>query len=146
MPIKDPVCGMEIEPEAAFATRQYKRQTFYFCSNNCVQQFDADPTRYAALVSATTGIPALTDGTHPARIALPIAGRPAQVGRPGPGTSHQRRAWREQDQRQRERGAVFVDYDPSRANVADLLEAMRSAGFTPDGQTLRLMSIDFQNR
>ena len=47
MPVKDPVCGMEIEPEAAFATRQYKGQTVYFCSANCVQQFEADPARYA---------------------------------------------------------------------------------------------------
>lgn len=137
MPVKDPVCGMEIEPEAAFATRQYKRQTFYFCSDNCVQQFDTDPTRYAASVSATTGIPALTDGTHPARIALPIAGL-HKSGGPAleraisavPGVSKTSVNVKE--------GRVFVDYDPSRANVADLLEAMRSAGFTPNGQTLRL--------
>jgi Cu+-exporting ATPase len=33
---------------------------------------------------------------------------------------------------------IFVDYDPTRATVADLLEAVRAAGFTLDGQTARL--------
>jgi len=137
MPVKDPVCGMEIEPEAAFATRQYKGQTVYFCSANCLQQFEADPTRYAAPASATTGIPAPTAGSGPARIALPIAGL-QKSGGPAlaraisavPGVSKASVNVKE--------GRVFVDYDPSRANVADLLEAVRSAGFTPDGQTLRL--------
>ncbi|MCL4294433.1 MAG: heavy metal translocating P-type ATPase [Anaerolineae bacterium] len=137
MPVKDPVCGMEIEPEAAFTTRPYKGQTFYFCSDNCVRQFDADPARYASPVSATTGVSALTDGAHPARIALPVAGL-HKSGGPAlarainavPGVSKTNVNVKE--------GRVFVDYDPSRANVADLLEAVRSAGFTPDGQTLRL--------
>lgn len=57
MPVKDPVCGMEIEPQAAFAARQSKGQTYYFCSENCVKQFDATPEKYAAAVpSATTGV------------------------------------------------------------------------------------------
>jgi copper chaperone CopZ/YHS domain-containing protein len=128
---------MEIELEAAFATRQYKGQTVYFCSANCVQQFDAAPARYAAPASATTGIPAPTAGSGPARIALPIAGL-QKSGGPAleraisavPGVSKTSVNVKE--------GRAFVDYDPSRANVADLLEAMRSAGFTPDGQTLRL--------
>ncbi|MCQ3973431.1 MAG: heavy metal translocating P-type ATPase [Anaerolineae bacterium] len=137
MPVKDPVCGMEIEPEVAFATRPYKGQAFYFCSDNCVRQFDADPARYAAPVSATTGVPALRDGAHPARITLPIAGL-HKSGGPAlarainavPGVSKTSVNVKE--------GRVFVDYDPSRANVADLLEVVRSAGFTPDGQSLRL--------
>ncbi len=41
--VKDPVCGMEIEPPSAFATREHMGQTFYFCSQSCVEKFDADP-------------------------------------------------------------------------------------------------------
>jgi len=135
MSVKDPVCGMEIEPPAALATRQYQGQTFYFCSANCVKQFDANPARFAAPVSATTGIP--TNGTGPVRISLTVSGL-QKSGGPAleravaavPGVSRATVKVKE--------GRIFVDYDPGRATVADLLEAVRGAGFMPSGQTLRL--------
>jgi Cu+-exporting ATPase len=43
---KDPVCGMMIDPQTAFATREHEGQTFYFCSQDCVNKFDADPHKY----------------------------------------------------------------------------------------------------
>ena len=43
---KDPVCKMEVEAGSAAATREYKGQTFYFCSAGCAKNFDADPARY----------------------------------------------------------------------------------------------------
>ena len=46
MKVKDPVCGMEIESEKAFATREHEGRTFYFCSQDCVSKFDADPHKY----------------------------------------------------------------------------------------------------
>jgi len=135
MSVKDPVCGMEIESQSAFATRQYKGQTLYFCSDNCVKQFDADPAQYATPASATTGIP--THRSGPTRIALPVSGL-HKSGGPAleralsaiPGVSKASANLKE--------GRVFVDYDPTRAAVADLLDAVRAAGFTPSGQSLRL--------
>lgn len=44
--VKDPVCGMDIDSETAFATREHAGRTFYFCSQSCVEKFDADPHRY----------------------------------------------------------------------------------------------------
>ncbi|HZQ08831.1 MAG TPA: YHS domain-containing protein [Anaerolineae bacterium] len=44
--VKDPVCGMEIDPKDAYATREHAGKTFYFCSKSCVDQFDADPHKY----------------------------------------------------------------------------------------------------
>ena len=44
--VKDPVCGMEIDPKSAFATREHAGQTFYFCSKECVDQFDAHPHQF----------------------------------------------------------------------------------------------------
>ncbi len=49
--VRDPVCGMAIEPAQAFATRTLDEETLYFCSARCVQQFDREHTG-----SATTGI------------------------------------------------------------------------------------------
>ncbi len=45
--VKDPICGMEIEPEAAAARRSHMGHTFYFCSTQCADTFDADPHKYA---------------------------------------------------------------------------------------------------
>lgn len=44
--VKDPVCGMTIDPGTAFVTREHEGQTFYFCSQECVNKFDADPHKY----------------------------------------------------------------------------------------------------
>jgi YHS domain-containing protein len=44
---KDPVCGMEINPQQAAATSEYQGQTYYFCSAGCKQTFDANPQQYA---------------------------------------------------------------------------------------------------
>src|SRR6266571_3614728 len=49
--VQDPVCGITIDPAWAFATRRLAEETFYFCSQRCVQQFDREHTG-----SATTGV------------------------------------------------------------------------------------------
>lgn len=43
---RDPICGMTLERESEFATRQHGGQTFHFCSPACVEKFDTDPQRY----------------------------------------------------------------------------------------------------
>lgn len=44
--VKDPVCGMEIDPNEAAASEQYEGRTFYFCSAGCHDAFVKDPQRY----------------------------------------------------------------------------------------------------
>lgn len=44
--VKDPVCGMEIDSGQAAAQSQYEGQTYYFCSVECKQQFDANPREF----------------------------------------------------------------------------------------------------
>lgn len=46
--VKDPVCGMMIEPSRAAAQIEYKGTTYYFCSAGCKAKFDADPETYAS--------------------------------------------------------------------------------------------------
>ena len=43
---KDPVCGMDVTPETAEATFEYKGKTYYFCSPGCKRDFEKDPERY----------------------------------------------------------------------------------------------------
>ena len=44
--VKDPVCGMEIDPATAAGKSEYKGQTYYFCSMGCKRDFDKDPEKY----------------------------------------------------------------------------------------------------
>jgi P-type Cu+ transporter len=46
--VKDPVCGMEIDPATAAGSEEYHGTTYYFCSQSCLDSFRADPQKYAA--------------------------------------------------------------------------------------------------
>lgn len=39
----DPICGMEVDPQAAEYKSVYKGKTYYFCSFDCKKQFDLEP-------------------------------------------------------------------------------------------------------
>jgi YHS domain-containing protein len=45
--VKDPVCGMEVDPRQAAATMEYQGTTYVFCSQDDHERFMADPERYA---------------------------------------------------------------------------------------------------
>jgi Cu+-exporting ATPase len=47
--VRDPVCGMQVDPAKAAATRAHMGQTFYFCSAGCAKAFDADPHKYLGM-------------------------------------------------------------------------------------------------
>jgi len=44
--VTDPVCGMKIEPEAAFSKVEYEGHVVYFCSKHCEEEFKKDPKKY----------------------------------------------------------------------------------------------------
>ena len=46
MKVRDPVCGMEIDPKQAAGTSEYNGQTYYFCSVGCKKAFDKEPEKY----------------------------------------------------------------------------------------------------
>jgi Cu+-exporting ATPase len=43
---KDPVCGMNVEPDEAAGQSVFQGKTYYFCSNDCKTQFDKNPQAY----------------------------------------------------------------------------------------------------
>jgi len=49
----DPVCGMEVDEDEAEARSDYQGRTFYFCSQSCKEQFDAEPEAFADNVVPT---------------------------------------------------------------------------------------------
>jgi len=44
--MKDPVCGMDVDPKTAAGSSTYRGQTYYFCAKGCKAAFDADPAKY----------------------------------------------------------------------------------------------------
>lgn len=44
--VKDPVCGMEIQPTSAAGKSEYQGQTYYLCSGGCKKAFDKEPQKY----------------------------------------------------------------------------------------------------
>ncbi len=46
--VKDPVCGMDVDPHTARYSTVHDGHTYYFCSAGCKTKFDADPTPYIA--------------------------------------------------------------------------------------------------
>lgn len=44
---KNPVCGMQVDPQKAAGKSEYEGKTYYFCSAGCKKKFDANPAQYA---------------------------------------------------------------------------------------------------
>ncbi len=137
MTVKDPVCGMEIEPEAAFATRFYQGQTYRFCSKNCVDKFDADPLQYTAAGSATTGYNA---ALRFSRIDLPVqelkgknCADAAAIQAALLAAPHVQSAIANS-----ETGLVQVEYDPQATSTPNLVNALARAGYHVGGTQIRV--------
>jgi len=46
VPVKDPVCGMDVAPETAKRRLDHRGKTYYFCSAHCLEKFTAHPEAY----------------------------------------------------------------------------------------------------
>lgn len=44
--VKDPVCGMTVDPETAAASFEHNGTTYYFCRTQCRDRFSADPEQF----------------------------------------------------------------------------------------------------
>jgi len=44
--VRDPVCGMDVDPAQAAGSERYGDETYYFCSTSCLERFREDPARY----------------------------------------------------------------------------------------------------
>ncbi len=135
MIVKDPVCGMEIDPKTAFAVREHMRQKFYFCSEDCVGKFDTDPHRFGMAGSATIGF---NPELPLAQVVLPILG----LKEDGDTTSLESRLLEtpriSQAIVKRAAGTAQVTYDPKQVTLSSLAETVRAAGFRVGGAQTRI--------
>lgn len=44
--VKDPVCGMDVNPATAKHRHEHDGETYFFCSGGCKEKFAADPVKY----------------------------------------------------------------------------------------------------
>ncbi|MEZ5889633.1 MAG: YHS domain-containing protein, partial [Xanthobacteraceae bacterium] len=59
--VKDPVCGMTVDPHATPHRGQYAGRTYYFCSQGCAAKFSSDPEKY--LTKDDAKLPPVPEGT-----------------------------------------------------------------------------------
>ncbi|MBI4483040.1 MAG: heavy metal translocating P-type ATPase [Acidobacteria bacterium] len=69
--VKDPVCGMDVNPDAAAGSYQHGGQTYLFCNPHCLARFRSDPGRY------------LTQPLIPLAVKAPSASAPPQIEQKG---------------------------------------------------------------
>ncbi len=143
--VKDPVCGMEIEPKSAFAVREHVGKTYYFCSENCVKQFDEDPHKFAGQAEEEEVLAgSVTTGYNPqldlAQIELPVIGL-KKDGQPGSELVNNRLS------KMRGVDSVIVNaingivntrYDPKIIKIPDLIAAIKTAGYQVGGAQKRI--------
>jgi Cu+-exporting ATPase len=63
--VKDPVCGMLVDPHNAKHRFEYLGETWYFCSSRCQQKFEAEPQTYLGEKVPAKAAPAGTFYTCP---------------------------------------------------------------------------------
>ena len=54
--VRDPVCGMTVDPEAGKPRDVHGGRTFHFCSEGCRAKFAADPGRYVEAIDPVCGM------------------------------------------------------------------------------------------
>jgi Cu+-exporting ATPase len=60
--VRDPVCGMAVEPATAKHRSEHAGETYYFCSGGCRERFEAEPARYLTPAAPDPSRPSVGGG------------------------------------------------------------------------------------
>ena len=63
--VKDPVCGMDVDPETTPHRAEHAGDNYFFCSARCADRFNADPGKYLEPRPAASTAPSGTIWTCP---------------------------------------------------------------------------------
>ena len=72
--VKDPVCGMAVDPATAKHRRAHGGQTYYFCCQHCAEKFDAAPEKFLQAPARSSGI--VTLGAKPVSASASVEHHP----------------------------------------------------------------------
>jgi Cu+-exporting ATPase len=56
--VKDPVCGMNVDPATAKHRTTYQQQNYFFCSGRCRERFEAEPGKFLGSKQPEAATPA----------------------------------------------------------------------------------------
>jgi Cu+-exporting ATPase len=80
--LKDPVCGMNVNPATAKHRLKHAGMSYYFCCANCAEKFKADPVKYLAPPSCLDSSNLITLGSPAvppiSEAASPLTNQPSQ--------------------------------------------------------------------
>ena len=72
--VKDPVCGMSVDPVTARYKLDHSGKTYYFCCGHCAEKFKSDPGKYEAgnkiAVASPSGLVTLGKSVSPGMAKL----------------------------------------------------------------------------
>ena len=143
--VKDPVCGMIIDEKMARGTSEFQGETYYFCSENCLETFNRNPAEYAPDVNKDVLPPAvnksMSAGKHDhsnangagERVDLPITGMTCAAC-----------ANRIEKQLKKQTGVdgasvnfatskATVNYNPEKTSVSNLIQTVKDVGYDTAG-------------
>ncbi len=135
MKVKDPVCGIEIDTNNAYATREHMGNTYYFDSATCVEQFDSDPHKYAMSGSATTGF---NSNLALEQIELPLIGLKNVRGVRGLQNDLKAIDGIKSVSINPSSKIAQIEYNPQVVSLAKLSSTVKSAGFSVGGAQTRI--------
>ncbi len=52
--VMDPVCKMVVNPKTTKFKTEYYGQTYYFCSEDCLKEFESNPEKYLSVSKTST--------------------------------------------------------------------------------------------
>ncbi|MGB8066053.1 MAG: heavy metal translocating P-type ATPase [Candidatus Sulfotelmatobacter sp.] len=80
-PARDPVCGMNVNPDTAKHVHKHAGKNYYFCCAGCLKNFESDPAAYlnkpASSGLVTLGMPAAKPPVHAHAVSIQPAPKPA---------------------------------------------------------------------
>jgi Cu+-exporting ATPase len=82
-PVKDPVCGMKVNPATAKYAWNYENKAYYFCAASCLEKFKSDPKRYLQRSGHSQTEIVLVSPSKPADYVCPMCPE-VHASKPGP--------------------------------------------------------------
>ena len=164
--VKDPVCGMTIDAEKASGTSEFGGETYYFCSPNCQQKFDANPQKFTAgqekeeTASAVSSNGKTDESLKHADVLSgrrndhsTVSGAGERVDLPITGMTCTACANRIEKQLKKQPGVqsasvnfatskATINYDPSTTGVSDLINTVKDVGYDTAGTSTVEFVVD----
>jgi len=82
--LKDPVCGMDVDPAMSGHTLAHDGETFHFCSAGCKAKFETNPGQYAGRDHAHVGAASVPPDAEGAEYTCPMH---PEIRQAGPGSA-----------------------------------------------------------